>query len=158
MRMNKPVTVRDTIYQAIEDTETPEEGMEQMAYRPRPAPAPAPNWRDQATEPKRPPGSQYETGDPALDDFRRKQHLGGPDQDDPFANAYNDPKEAKRILEGAYYAGASGDDAQILEIINGPYGNTPFGRLMKRAYEDGRKTRARQQPGPRPQPRQVARR
>lgn len=143
IKQMKPRGVRDDIYAAMDDVAEealPDEaGMEQMGYRPK---QPDPNWRDQAARPKSPPGSPYETGrDPALDAFRRKQHLEGPDQDDPFPGVYSDPREAKRVLDGAFYAGQSGDDAQILEIINGPYGNTPFGQLMKRAYADGRRKR-----------------
>ncbi len=114
---------------------------------------PDPNWREQTTGPSgrptpyregghpRPAPPPYETGDPSRDAWQRQQNTTGPAEDDPFADAQTRPEEARRILDGARRAGATGDDASIMAIIEGPYGDTPFGRLIARSYYEGKRSR-----------------
>lgn len=139
----KPRTVREDIYAAIGNTEEDEMPMEgDPAEMKSGSPGyQDPDWRRKASGyDNTVPGKPYETGDRGLDAYHRRRNTEGPPADDPFPDAYKDPKETKRILDGAYNAGATGDTS-IEEIIYGPYGNTPFGRLMKRAYEDGKASR-----------------
>ena len=83
------------------------------------------------------PGQPYETGDPTVDNFQRAGRLDQVPQDDPFADAYKDPQQAQRILKGAYYAGRTGDDGPIRDMLNGPMANTPMGKLIAREYQRG---------------------
>lgn len=125
-------SVRKDIYRAIDDAQPP------------PPPTPGdPEWINAASSSaSRGPGQPYETGDPDIDGFNRARHTGQIPPDDPFANAYKDPNELQRILAGAYHAGATGDRGPEA-IINGPYAQTPLGRLMKRAYQQGQQSRGR---------------
>lgn len=123
-------SVRKDIYKAIGDGTPP----------PPPAPG-TPEWINTATEASsRGRGQPYETGDQDVDAYNRQRHTGGAPSDDPFAQAYQDPREFQRIVSGAYQAGATGDRGPEA-IINGPYSKTPLGRLMKRAYEQGKASR-----------------
>lgn len=49
-----------------------------------------------------------------------------------------DPRDQKRMLDGAYQAGRSGDTG-----AQGSFPNTPFGRRQRAAYERGRREAAR---------------
>lgn len=124
------------------------EGFEQMSAGVSPSPIPrgmraqgpmqpAPDGR-----PRRSP-APYETGDPESDAFLQRRATTGPDQDEAFPAAWEDPEEFDRIRQGAYYAGASGDDAMIREILGGPYGQTPMGRQIAAAYQEGKASRGR---------------
>lgn len=122
--------VRKDIYKAIDQNTPP------------PAPvAGDPEWINAGAEAQSRGGSRpYETGDPDIDNYNRARRTGQVPQDDPFRHAYDDPAEMQRIVSGAYRAGASGDRGPEA-IINGPYANTPLGRLMKRAYVEGQRSR-----------------
>lgn len=142
MKMKRPPTVRDDIYTALEGGEMGGEGgemgMDQMAARAPQGPSFAPKA---ATAGRIRRGEAYETGDPDVDEFARKKQMEGPDQDEAFPIAYESQGEADRMIRGAYQAGVNGDDEAIKPIIYGPYGKTPLGKLMRRAYEEGRAKR-----------------
>ena len=89
------------------------------------------------------PGQPYETGDEEVDQYQRAGRTGQTPQDDPFADAYQDPQQTQRILKGAFYAGQSGDDAQIREMLQGPFAQTPLGKLVAREYQRGCQQRRR---------------
>lgn len=91
-------------------------------------------------------GGQYESGNPEEDAFLRKRGTVGPDEDEPFPGAYEDPGEARRMLIGAFRAGQSGDRQAMDQLLNGPYADSEFGQLMKRAYQEGMRSRGGRQP------------
>lgn len=141
MKMKRPPTVRDDIYTVLEEAEGGEGGemgMEQMAAQAPQGPSFAPKA---ATAGRIRRGEAYETGDPDVDEFARKKQMEGPDADEGFPAAYEDPEESDRMIRGAYQAGVNGDDQAIKPIIYGPYGQTPMGKLMRRAYEEGKASR-----------------
>jgi hypothetical protein len=86
-------------------------------------------------------GGQYETGDPEVDGFLRSRALGQVPQDDPHAEAYQDPEHFERLMRGMYRAGQAGD-RQALSSFDP---RTPVGKLMLRAYKDGERTRGQRQ-------------
>ena len=113
-----------------------------LAAGKQPPQQPLPPWVDQArTRMGQTQGGQYEVGDKDVDNFNRKRATGGPDEDDPFPDAYNDPQRFEDMMRGAYQAGLNGDDQAMGEILNGPYRDTPLGKLLSRAYQDGRRQR-----------------
>lgn len=142
MKMKRPPTVRDDIYSVLESAEMGGEGgemgMEPMAANAAQGPSFAPKA---ATAGRIRRGEAYESGDPDVDEFARKKQMEGPDQDEAFPAAYESQGEADRMIQGAFQAGVNGDDAAIQPIIYGPYGKTPLGKLMRRAYEEGKASR-----------------
>lgn len=139
MRMKKPPSVREDIYAAIEGGEGGE-GMQTFAARP--TPYQGPSFGQDAEKARRMrPGMPYETGTPEVDEFNRNRTMEGPEQDEGFPGVYEDPQEHDRMIKGAYQAGLNGDDDAIRPIIEGPYGQTPFGQVLKRAYMEGRSKR-----------------
>jgi hypothetical protein len=102
--------------------------------------AQGPTQRPPDGRPRRAP-SQYQSGNPEDDAFLQQRATTGPDADEAFPAAWEDPEEFERMRKGAYYAGASGDDSMIREILSGPYGQTPMGRQIARAYEEGKASR-----------------
>lgn len=142
MKMKRPPTVRDDIYSVLEEAEMGGEGGE-MGMEPMAAQAPqGPSFAPQAASASRMRrGMPYQTGDGDVDEFARKKQMEGPDSDEGFPAAYEDPEESDRMIRGAYQAGVNGDDQAIKPIIYGPYGQTPMGKLMRRAYEEGKASR-----------------
>lgn len=138
MKMKRPPSVRDDIYAAIEGGEGGEGmGMENYATQPE-----GPSFGPSASKARRVrPGMPYETGEPSTDAFNRQRTMEGPDQDEAFPGAFEDPAEHDRMIQGAYQAGLNGDDESIRPIIEGPYGQTPFGQMLKKAYMEGRMKR-----------------
>lgn len=115
--------------------------MGRVAAAPAGAPSPQtlPPWaQDAAGRMPQTQGGQYETGDPQVDRFLRERALKDMNKsDDPYADAYQDPAHFKRMMEGAYRAGQSGD-AGALDTYPP---DTPIGRLLRRSYADGERTR-----------------
>jgi len=140
--------IRKDIYKATGDGAPP----------PPPPSGNIPAWIQVGTEVhSRGRGQPYETGDRDLDGFSRQRHTGnGAPEGDPFPQAYSDPRAFQRILVGFYNAGRTGDRGPE-QILNGPYAQTPFGRLLVRAYGEGQQSRGPQGPrgpqtrGPQPQ-------
>jgi hypothetical protein len=134
MKMKRPPSVRDDIYAAIEGGEM---GMENYAAQPQ-----GPSFGPSAASARRVrPGMPYETGDATVDGFNRQRTMEGPEQDEAFPGAFEDPAEHDRMIQGAYQAGVNGDDDAIRPIIEGPYSQTPFGQMLKKAYMEGRMKR-----------------
>jgi hypothetical protein len=140
MKMKRPPSVRDDIYAAIEGGEGGEGGemgMENYAAQPQ-----GPSFGPSAASARRVrPGMPYETGEPTVDGFNRQRTGEGPAQDEAFPGVFEDPAEHDRMIQGAYQAGVNGDDDAIRPIIEGPYGQTPFGQMLKKAYMEGRMKR-----------------
>lgn len=91
--------------------------------------------------PRRPPNPYETPGDPDANDFLRRRATEGPPPDEPFPQAWEDPREFDRVRTGAYNAGLNGDNAAMDQILNGPYRNTPLGRELWKAYQQGKADR-----------------
>lgn len=106
------------------------------------APVPqSPPWaKDAAMRMPQTRGGQYETGDPAVDAFLRQRAMrdGQPmeQDDDAYSEGYDRPEEFERMISGAYQAGQAGDASALQS-----FPNTPIGQLMRRAYQDGAKSK-----------------
>lgn len=108
----------------------------------RPAPSFTKDMADRISQGKR--QGQYETGNPAYDNFLRAGMGGQPPQSED-QRYYRDPQAFTGLMQDMYEAGTY-DDPQALQMIQNKYRGSPLQPLMMRAYQEGRQSRRRRAP------------
>jgi hypothetical protein len=159
MRGNPEVPIEDD-----EQLQAMQQGQQIPQQPPQGAPQEMPPWASDAQRGMRQQGStrrdpagrdnyarpvnQYEGADEQNNRFLRERakqtydDRGSRQNDEPFPEAYENPEEFGRMVQGAYQAGLNNDRQAIEQLLNGPYANSPLGQQLKRAYTDGQRQRS----------------